>query len=76
MENIQEHLRSMQKRCIVLHLDIMIEYAGKPQKKLENVEKLYKMLEHSRNMLANAGKHQKTQANVRKFLKMQENVRK
>ena len=31
---------------------------------LENAEKLYKMLENSRHMLANAGKHQKTQENV------------
>ena len=41
---------------------------------LENAEKLYKMLENSRNMLANAGKHQKTQENVRKCYNMLENA--
>ena len=54
MKNIQEHLRSMQKHWIALHLDIMIENAGKCQKMLENAENLQKMLENSRNMLANA----------------------
>ena len=40
---------------------------------LENAEKLYKMLENSRNMLANAGKYQETHENVRKYKKMFEN---
>ena len=41
---------------------------------LENAEKLYKMLENSRNMLANSGKHQITQENVKKYQKMLENA--
>ena len=57
MKNIQEYLSSMQKHCIALHLDIMIEKAGKRFKNVRKCRKTLEMLENYKSMLADAGKH-------------------